>query len=186
MLTESKVFAEPPNASLLRILSQIDLPAMPNHEVQEHRSGVSVSRWVPKPAQKARVVAMFASESSQPPASVSEYSHWAANVTNLPRKQLIHYKHASLEQARTLRCNWLDEHLYWGPSNRYANELSFAWIMAKRRTEGSIGPNLDDDPTWTPLSRDETLRGEQVFLRFLKRSDPEQDAAAGAASGHHT
>jgi len=228
MYTESQVFAEPPDFALLRILSQLDRRPIPRHTVQERRSGVSVTRWVERPAERGRAVALFASEAPYQPVSASEYAKLAANVTtatSLPRRQLVFYRQAAhwvqtnlhrpeienkkqvyklfpfqwislgllvhdlhMEQARTLRCSWYDEHLYWG-SNRFADELSFAWLVGVRRIEQSLGPGLMEDPSWVPVlvkkggaagdeerQRDVNKRGFEVFLRFLQRSKaPESD-----------
>lgn len=85
---------------------------------------------------------------------------------------VVHDMH--LEAARMLRCSWYDEHLYWGHSNRGAEELSLAYVLGKRRIEASIGPGLDGDPSWVPVwdgnqQRVLTHKNTEVFLRIMKR-----------------
>ena len=55
------------------------------------------------------------------------------------------------QAAHNLRCSWFDEYLYWGGSNRDADELSLSYIIAKSRVEGRLGPGLEDDDGWMPF-----------------------------------
>lgn len=74
------------------------------------------------------------------------------------------------EQSRQLRCSWYDEYLFWG-GNGDAEELSFAFIMANARIEGSVGLPLVD-PTWIPWMDGEhrlhTDNQKELFLRIMK------------------
>jgi hypothetical protein len=215
MFSATSVFAVPSDTALLRILDRMDRPAIPRHMRKEHRSGIVMSRFVPYPAERARIALLFASEtpSEYQPQCLTEYAQMAkaANVT-IPPKQIGYYDQVAhlvqsdldrpeieshttsmhnpfpfqwislglvvhdlrLEAARTLRCNWYDEYLYWG-DNRGAEELSLAYVLGMQRVEGRIGPGLAEDPTWIPLwdersHRVGTKEGD-AFLRIMSKSD---------------
>jgi hypothetical protein len=53
------------------------------------------------------------------------------------------------EESRQLRCEWYDEHLYWG--NSHLEDLSLAYILAKRQIMGQHAPPLEDETQWTPI-----------------------------------
>lgn len=87
----------------------------------------------------------------------------------------------TMDESRQLRCDWLDEHLFWGQS-RNLEELSLAYVIARRRIEGSLGPstNEDGDTSWNPLWRDTgdeydpkervvTEQKTEAFLRVMPR-----------------
>jgi nucleoside-diphosphate-sugar epimerase len=51
------------------------------------------------------------------------------------------------EAARQLRCEWYDEHLYWG--NTHLEDLALAYVLARRRIMGQLAP--EDGAGWTPM-----------------------------------
>lgn len=65
-----------------------------------------------------------------------------------------------VDQARLLRCEWYDEHVFWGV--RQFEDASLAYVLAKRRVRGLHGP---DEDGWTPLVipvEDEMEVGDRV------------------------
>jgi len=89
----------------------------------------------------------------------------------------------TMEESRQLRCDWYDEHLFWGDS-RNLEELSLAYVIAKRRIESDLGENLGDDAdtdsSWIPLLKDSgdeykakervvNQKGAEVFIRVMPR-----------------
>jgi hypothetical protein len=126
-------------------------------------------------------------------------SHWIQMDMNRPDMEMRNTMYApfpfkwvsmgliihdlQVDAARTFRCQWLDENLYWG--SRGADELSLAYVIAERRIEGILGLDVDND--WIPLqvtgqpvsSRDKfelfvpprvttAPNAAEVFLRILK------------------
>lgn len=213
MFSATASFSEPSDAAIRRILSRVDRPAWPAHMRKEHRSGIVLSRFVEHPAEPARSVLFFASETPEvlQPKSLSAYVKLAvAENVSIPKQQVRYYKHLSrlieaessrqdddlpttmyktfpfqwislgliihdlkYEKARTLRCSWYDEYLYWGHSNRGAEELSLAYVIGMERLLGNLGPGHADDPSWVPIQDQHgrplsTLRGHEAFLRLMK------------------
>jgi hypothetical protein len=79
-----------------------------------------------------------------------------------------------LARAQTLRCEWLDEYLFWG-SNRDAEPLSLAYVLGQQRILGIQEPPAPDDEGWYPImaSPDERLLDDhngEVFLRVMTRN----------------
>lgn len=82
------------------------------------------------------------------------------------------------EESRLLRCEWYDEHVFWGV--RDMEDLSLAFVLGRRRVEGRHGlVGLEVDPDWTPLQKPfeddsywggerlSTSRGMELFVRVL-------------------
>lgn len=74
------------------------------------------------------------------------------------------------DEAHRLRCEWLEEYLYWGESNRQAEELSLAFVLARRRLLGQLG-SLSDDDSSSFLPLNVKRKDYDVFLRVLQRRD---------------
>jgi hypothetical protein len=87
MYVENADIARAADITLVRILEQIDRPALPTHWIQERRSGIDVmSRYVERPATAARSVAMFMSEPSKAsiPKSYEEYVQRIKHTSSIP------------------------------------------------------------------------------------------------------
>lgn len=97
MYAGSRIYAEPPDASILNILVRLDHQAMPRHFVKEYRHGTKLSRFIERPAERARVVGLFASEPSVSIKNMNEYQKLAEAdpEIKLSRRQVTYYKHAS-------------------------------------------------------------------------------------------
>jgi hypothetical protein len=67
------------------------------------------------------------------------------------------------EAARQLRCEWYDEHIFWGGHVR--DELSLAFVMGKRRILQQHGPTEKEE--WTPVAAENKM--DVTHVRLLKR-----------------
>jgi hypothetical protein len=212
-------FEKTSDTMLLRVFLHMDRAALPAHSIKEMRSGTAVSRWVPRPPERARRAILFGGEppADEIPRSPTEFVELLDAQEHIPAKQLVFYQQAAhlvqtndlrpefevrqtvypsfpfqwtrlsllvhdftMEASRQLRCDWYDEYLFWG-SNRNMEELSLAYVIGKRRIEGSMGPNLQDtdDTSWAPLlknsvdgmepQRDVNGRGAEIFIRIMER-----------------
>ena len=97
--------------------------------------------------------------------------HWIAPFF------LVH--NLQMEQARVLRCEWLDEHLSWTKMNQVkgsAEELSLGFVLGRRKTMRLLGDSdpRDGKPGMMPLltsgSEEETLvddSGAEVYIGIL-------------------
>ena len=71
------------------------------------------------------------------------------------------------EESRLLRCEWYDEQVFWGNSD--LEDLSFAWIMARRRVRRERG----DGDEWIPLTDRNTgeaakdRNGQEMYMRVM-------------------
>jgi hypothetical protein len=84
----------------------------------------------------------------------------------------------TLESARQLRCEWLEEHWTWNPGPKSywdSEDLSLAYVLGARKTLQEIGlPTEDPEFGWLPFWNNEQeplLEGEgedQVFLRLMQ------------------
>jgi len=81
------------------------------------------------------------------------------------------------EASRQFRCSWFDEYIYWG-GNRDAEELSFAYVIGKKRIEESMGPPLEDDSSWSRLLQNNNKglpktnpKGGEFFVRIMKHRE---------------
>lgn len=81
----------------------------------------------------------------------------------------------SLEAARELRCNWLQEHWTWNAKQSFwdTEDLSLAFVLGAMKTVGKLGlPNDEADGGWIPFwNGDEEGRFEgkdQVYLRLMQ------------------
>jgi hypothetical protein len=70
-----------------------------------------------------------------------------------------------LEESRLLRCEWYDEQVFW--QSRGMEDLSLAYVLAKRRIAGRHGPRERND--WTPLVH--PLKKEPALIPL----DPQED-----------
>jgi nucleoside-diphosphate-sugar epimerase len=70
-----------------------------------------------------------------------------------------------LEESRLLRCEWYDEYVFW--QSRGMEDLSLAYVLAKRRIAGRHGPRESND--WTPLLHPMKKEPTRIPL------DPEED-----------
>ena len=87
MYVDNEDIARASDTILLRIMQQMDHPALPIHWIRERRSGMDVvSRFVERPARAARAVAMFLSEPPQEyiPKSYEEFVRRIHNVSSIP------------------------------------------------------------------------------------------------------
>lgn len=90
--------------------------------------------------------------------------HWVRS------SMLIHDLHD--EEARLLRCEWYDEQVFWGNSD--LEDVSLAYVLAKRRITGRQGTPIIDQLEWSPLlvadsgERVQNGNGEDLFLRILR------------------
>ena len=80
-------------------------------------------------------------------------------------------------ESRRLRCEWYQEHAYWG--NQGMEDLSLAFVLARRSVEGRQGPAMNSmHDVWIPLAKvgdplepPEKLRSAnngEMILRFIK------------------
>ena len=73
-----------------------------------------------------------------------------------------------LTTVHELRCAWYEEYLYWGGSSA---TLSLAYLMARWRIEGRVGPAVESG--WLPMEKNEPRilddDDQQLFMRVLKR-----------------
>jgi len=75
------------------------------------------------------------------------------------------------EGGRLLRCEWYDEQIFWGHSD--LNDFSLAYILAKRRILGQLGPAIIGQREWIPLlvagseERLQNVDGKELFIRLL-------------------
>lgn len=81
----------------------------------------------------------------------------------------------TLESARQLRCEWMQEHLTWNvkPSYWDTEDLSLAFVLGSLKTLEKVGLPLDEpEQGWLPFWNDEhetLLEGnDQVFLRLMQ------------------
>jgi hypothetical protein len=97
MFTTLPEFAQPPDAALMRILSRINRPASPAHDMKEVRSGLpKISRWIPHPAEPARAAALFAASPWDVPKNIREYVTIAKNMgLEIPSLQSEFYQQAA-------------------------------------------------------------------------------------------
>ena len=103
---------------------------------------------------------------SRPINYYKQMSHWIQSDTNRPlrdgigillhipwvwisMKFYVHNLHS--DAARWFRCSWYDTYLYWGTERIPGTEdLSLAYLLAKHRLLGTIGPEMEDG-SWLPL-----------------------------------
>jgi nucleoside-diphosphate-sugar epimerase len=52
-------------------------------------------------------------------------------------------------EARDLRCEWYDEHLFWG--NTHLEDVSLAYVLGKRRIMGRVGVAPESEQGWFPI-----------------------------------
>ena len=87
---------------------------------------------------------------------------------------LIHDLHD--EEARLLRCEWYDEQVFWGNSD--LEDVSLAYVLAKRQIKGRQGAPIIDQLEWSPVlvadsgERVQNGNGEDLFLRILRPVTP--------------
>jgi len=86
------------------------------------------------------------------------------------------------DEAQQLRCEWYDEHLFWG--NSHLEDLSLAYILAKRRIMGHHDVEMEEEAGWFPIintpARSEEEEPErlvngddmELFLRILPKPKP--------------
>ena len=113
MYAEYVEYVTPSDASLARILRNVDRPALPYRYRRERRSGIPmIGRWVPIPAEPARRTVLFASEpaltgggpSAQLPKTLREFVRIAGDAYYFPPEQLRHYDQVShLVQTNDMR-----------------------------------------------------------------------------------
>eukprot|EP00977_Amphora_coffeiformis_P001896 scaffold362_cov176-Amphora_coffeaeformis.AAC.22 len=84
----------------------------------------------------------------------------------------------TLETARKLRCDWMQEHLTWNvkPSYWDTEDLSLAFVLGALKTLEKVGLPLDEpEKGWMPFWKDEQeilLEGQdQVYLRLMQPRD---------------
>lgn len=86
-------------------------------------------------------------------------------------------------ESHKLRCEWYDETIFWG--NAHLEDLSLAYVLAKRKIMGTTGVELEDDAGWFPLLNTDKRGGNteveveperltnaedtELFLRILPR-----------------
>jgi nucleoside-diphosphate-sugar epimerase len=70
---------------------------------------------------------------------------YSFNLNHWARTRWIMHDIEGLEEARQLRCEWYQEHSRWEDSS--LDQLSFAFVMAKREVERRIAFNEFDDRT---------------------------------------
>jgi hypothetical protein len=89
-----------------------------------------------------------------------------------------------MPESRDLRCSWYDESLFWG-GNPDAEELSFAYLLARRRIEGGLGSTIEgEDESWNPMLVPKTIgmygdndvhrvvkENAELFVRIVKRTE---------------
>lgn len=215
LYVETQELAVPADSALLRVLSQIDRPALGERSRREQRSGTEVARWVKLPPERARQSIFFAGEPAPAyqPKNAAAFVQLAGPDFYFPSRQVAFYDQvAHLVQtndmrpedetrstiyfsfpyqwismailvhdfqhdaSRQFRCSWYHEYLYWG-GNRNAEELTFAFVMAKHRIQGKMGPFIEDEDSWQPLLLDDETRrpngqGGDLFVRLMrKRND---------------
>jgi len=135
-----------------------------------------------------------------------EAAHWVQTNDLRPEKEIretvylsFPYQWVSLamivhdlttEAGRELRCSWYDEYLFWG-GNRDAEELSLAYVLGRKRIEGSVGLPPPLEPSWLPLMKtniDRTaeieedpikqrmaVRENELFLRLIPHNSKQGD-----------
>lgn len=84
---------------------------------------------------------------AQEPTHKLEFSYWART------RWVIH--DLKVEEARQLRCDWLKEHLLWNnqsPSSAAFDQLSLAYVMAKRDILRKLAHNEPDETIQKALS----------------------------------
>jgi len=76
-------------------------------------------------------------------------------------------------EAASLRCEWYDEYRYWGKSNRYAEELSLAFVLGRRKQMGLLGESSSDKSWFEVRGLDgdkvASLGDEELYIRILRR-----------------
>ena len=139
-------------------------------------------------------VADFASDTSVPKKQIDFYRQ----VSHLVQSSELGHKYDfpfqwvsmtllvhdfTMEQSRQFRCDWYNEYLYWGSSNRHFANLSLAYLIGKMLIKGTIGKplkNNEEDHSWRPflIDNDSKLLSEQeervlntmgneIFIRIL-------------------
>lgn len=129
---------------------------------------------------------------SRPINFYKQMSHWVQSDTNRPlgdgigvvlhvpwiwisMKFFVHDFQSTA--ARWFRCSWYDTYLYWGNDRMPGTEdLSLAYVFAKHRLLGTIGPGMEDG-SWLPLQQQHSNHSEpsdvvddninDIFLRIM-------------------
>jgi hypothetical protein len=78
-------------------------------------------------------------------------------------------------EARDLRCEWYDEHLFWG--NTHLEDVSLAYVLGKRRIMGRVGVAPESEQGWFPImdtdAVDETADDVMLPDRLTNSDDAE-------------
>ena len=203
MFVDSAEFAQPSDDALLVIMLSIDRLGHGKGWRKEKRPGTEISRFHRIPPEKARHVVLFGGEPQEAPSMdplpreqrkyYQQVAHFIQENRYRPQEEIdgtvykqFPYQWLSmtflvhdlrLPRAQTLRCDWFTEATFWG-GNRDLEEMSLAFVLARYRIEGSLGPELVDDEGWSPflVEHGEKVSDDQhghVFFRVMKRRDEE-------------
>jgi hypothetical protein len=77
------------------------------------------------------------------------------------------------EESRQLRCEWYDEHLFWG--NSHLEDLSLAYVLAKRRIMGRHAVELEDEAGWFPIMNTPAKSEEEEPERLTTDADDDTE-----------